>query len=210
MSGPPTTWSTPGGPSGPPCSPSCSGSDPGGSPSRSICSSQAKAFEARRQLRRSHVPRVLYTGVTMQAVRSVDLLLAYDWPYDRPFVHLLGEVFAGKGLELLAISPETLEQAFSDLQSGRVAARAFLARASETDKAFLPLESWATANVPPQLNPGPRRRQVWIKTNLHWEFIAAGIHTPHTLAIPSLKERPVLPESPGPSPLGGAFSIQPD
>jgi len=146
----------------------------------------------------------------MESVRSFDLLLAYDWPYDRPFVHLLGEVFAGRGLRLLAVSPETLDQAFAELQSGRVAARAFLDRASDTDKAFLPLESWASVNVPLQLNPGPRRRQIWIKTNLHWEFISAGIHTPHTLAIPSLKKRPVLPEPPDLTPLGVPFSIKPD
>src|SRR3990172_10239515 len=128
------------------------------------------AFPTRRLLRGGRILRALYPGIIMQAVHSVDLLLAYDWPYDRPFVHLLGEVFDGQGLHLLAVSPDTLEQAFSDLKSGRVAARAFLDRASDTDKAFIPLESWATANVPLQLNPGPRRRQVWIKTNLHWEL----------------------------------------
>jgi hypothetical protein len=145
-----------------------------------------------------------------EMVRSADLLLAYDWPYDRPFIQLLGEVFTQRGLDLLAVSPDTLEREFDELRSGRVTARAFLDRASDTDKAFLPLESWAAEHIPLQLNPGHRRREVWIKTNLHWEFIAAGIHTPHTLAIPSLEKMPVLPGPPDLTPLGVPFSIKPD
>jgi hypothetical protein len=146
----------------------------------------------------------------IEPVRSADLLLAYDWPYDRPFVQLLREVFARHGLDLLAVSPETLDSSFADLLAGRVRARAFLDRASDTDRAFLPLESWAAEHIPLQLNPGQRRRQVWIKTNLHWDFIAAGIHTPHTLAIPSLKTLPELPQKPDLTPLGVPFSIKPD
>lgn len=145
-------------------------------------------------------------GTALQA----DLLLAYDWPYDQPFVDLLEEVFAGRGLRLLTVSPETLEQAFEQLASGQVVARAFLDRASDTSTAFLPLEAWAEHHIPIQLNPGWRRRQVWIKTNLHWEFIHAGIHTPHTLAIPSLEQQPDLTDPPDLTPLGVPFSIKPD
>jgi hypothetical protein len=145
-----------------------------------------------------------------EALRQADLLLAYDWPYDRPFVDLLGEVFTARGLDLLAVSPETLEGDFGDLQAGRVKTRAFLDRASDTDKDFLPLEAWAATNIPLHINPGQRRRQVWVKTNLHWEFIAGGIHTPYTLAIPSLKQTPQLTEVPDLTPLGVPFSIKPD
>src|SRR4030066_75817 len=86
-------------------------------------------------------------GTMQDSPRStVDFLLAYDWPYDAPFIRLLeGE--------------------------------------------FRPA--------------GP-------KTNLPWEFIRAGVYTPHTIPIPALRQMPVLDERPDISPLGVPFSVKPD
>jgi hypothetical protein len=140
----------------------------------------------------------------------VDFLLAYDWPYDEPFIRLLEGEFRVAGLSFLAITPDNLTRVLDDLMSGRLSAFAFLDRASDTDPAFLPAEAWAKENVPHILNPGPLRRHVWHKTNLHWEFIRAGVNTPHTIPVPSLHQMPTLEPIPDISPLGVPFSVKPD
>ena len=144
------------------------------------------------------------------APQIADLLLAYDWPYDEPFVVLLGEVLQSAGLSLLPVSAERLSGTLGDLQAGRRTARAYLDRASDTDLAFRPLDEWALQHVRLHLNPSARRRQIWHKTRLHWEFIQAGIHTPYTIAIPSLERQPALNPPPDFGALGSPFSIKPD
>jgi hypothetical protein len=140
----------------------------------------------------------------------IDLLLAYDWPYDRPFLSLLDETLASAGGALLPIGPENLAGALDRLRAANTPPRAYLDRATDTSPEFGPLDDWAERNIPLHLNPGERRRQAWYKTNLHWAFIRAGIHTPYTIAIPSMRRQAAL-EPPADLPaLGLPFSIKPD
>jgi len=157
----------------------------------------------------------LYTGAVTDSREAPagpppDLLLAYDWPYDEPFVSLLRKTLQASGQSLEAISPENLPSALAALDSGRLSGRAYLDRASDTSPAFRPLDEWAQRSIPLHINPGERRRQVWHKTNLHWEFITAGIHTPYTIAIPAYARQPVLEPPPNLTELGIPFSIKPD
>jgi hypothetical protein len=140
----------------------------------------------------------------------VDLLLTYDWPYDEPFVGLLSQTFNRAGRSLVAVSPPRLSATLLDLQAGRLKPRAYLDRASDTTPDFQPLDDWAQRHIPVQLNPGERRRQIWHKTNLHWDFIAAGIHTPYTIAIPAWRRHPLLEPPADLAALGVPFSIKPD
>ncbi len=158
--------------------------------------------------------RLRYTGrvdATAEACRAdkLDLLLTYDWPYDEPFVGLLDDTLRAAGRQLLAVSPSNRTAVEAELRSGRRAPAAFLDRAADTDPDFHALESWAVSHVPLQLNPAGRRRQIWRKTNLHWEFISAGLHTPYTLVAPSLRRQPTI-QPPDLTPLGVPFSIKPD
>ncbi len=139
-----------------------------------------------------------------------DLLLAYDWPYDEPFLEILTSGFAAAGLRLASVSPRGLLRSLEALQAGHLTSRAYLDRASDTSPEFGPLDEWAERNVALHLNPGERRRLIWYKTNLHWEFIAAGIHTPYSIAIPSLRRQPTLDPPTDLAALGRPFSIKPD
>lgn len=141
---------------------------------------------------------------------SVDFLLAYDWPYDLPFIRLLEVELRVAGLSFLPVSPENLTRVMDDLVGGRLSVFAFLDRASDTDPSFLPLEAWTGEHVPHVLNPGALRRRVWHKTNLHWEFIRAGVNTPHTIPVPSFHQLSTLDQIPDLSPLGVPFSVKPD
>ncbi len=139
-----------------------------------------------------------------------DLLVAYDWPYDRPFLALLDETLRGRGAGLWPVGPEGLAAAVETLRGGALHPRAYLDRATDTSPEFGPLDDWAERNIAVHINPGERRRQAWYKTNLHWAFIEAGIHTPYTIAIPSMHREPAL-EPPENLPLLGVpFSIKPD
>lgn len=141
---------------------------------------------------------------------AADLLLAYDWPYDEPFIALLAARLEAHGASLLAVSPESLGQVLAQAQRGCLRARVFLDRASDTSPEFGPLDEWAERHVSRHINLGHHRRRAWYKTNLHWAFIAAGIHTPYTIAIPSFHRQPEL-EPPHDLPaLGQPFSIKPD
>lgn len=145
----------------------------------------------------------------MPAAR-VDLLLTYDWPYDEPFLALLSESLREAGSSVMLVSPRQRTEAWERMRSGNVEARAFLDRAVDTDPSFQILEDWAVEHVALHINPATRRREVWRKTNLHWDFIRAGLHTPYTLVVPSLRRSQAVEPRPDLSPLGMPFSIKPD
>ena len=142
--------------------------------------------------------------------RAVDLLLTYDWPYDEPFLGLLAQALRAVGRSLVSVNPQSVAGTFERLQRGDFTARAFFDRAADTDLAFEPLEAWAEAHVPLLLNPAADRRRVWKKSNVRWEFIRAGLHTPHTIVIPAWSRQPVLDPLSNLAPLGATFAIKPD
>jgi hypothetical protein len=144
------------------------------------------------------------------APETADLLLAYDWPYDGPFLTLLEQQLSAIGQSLVGVNPKRLSEAFLRLRQGDLTARAFLDRAADTDPTFEPLEAWAAEHVPVLLNPPADRRRVWKKSNLHWEFIRAGVHTPYTLMVPAWNRQRALDAPPDLSPLGKPFAIKPD
>jgi len=142
--------------------------------------------------------------------RAADLLVSYDWPYDEPFLDRLDQALRAAGRSLVTVSPRSLADTFERLRRGELTTRVFLDRAADTDPAFEPLEAWAEANVTLLLNPPSDRRRIWRKSNVHWEFIRAGLHTPYTLLVPAWKQQPVLDALPDLTPLGSAFAIKPD
>jgi hypothetical protein len=144
------------------------------------------------------------------APETADLLLAYDWPYDGPFLGLLEQHLSAISQSLLSVNPQRLAETSLRLRQGDLTARAFLDRAADTDPAFEPLENWAAEHVPVLLNPPADRRRVWKKSNLHWKFIRAGVHTPYTLMVPAFSRQPILDVPPDISPLGKPFAIKPD
>jgi len=148
--------------------------------------------------------------VSVMDPRAVDLLLTYDWPYDEPFLGLLAQALRAVGRSHVTVNPQSVADTFERLQRGDFTARAFLDRAVDTDLAFEPLEAWAEAHVPLLLNPAADRRRVWKKSNVHWEFIRAGLHTPHTIVIPAWSRQPVRDPLSDLDPLGATFAIKPD
>jgi hypothetical protein len=139
-----------------------------------------------------------------------DLLLAHDWPYDAPFLELLSAAFAARGLRLVGVGPEEVAEALAALDSGRLTARVFLDRASDTSPAFLPLAERAARSGMIALNPTEKQRIAWRKTRLHWRFIDAGVHTPYLIAVPSLQRQAAIDVPHDLPALGLPFCVKPD
>ena len=60
----------------------------------------------------------------------VDLMLAYDWPNDEPFMSLLAQVMEVSGLELGTAGSASLGMTFQRLGRSDLQAQAFLDRAA--------------------------------------------------------------------------------
>ena len=143
-------------------------------------------------------------------IERADLLLAHDWPYDAPFLQLLEERFAALGLHLWCVGPDRLPAVLAGLLERRLTARAFLDRASDTSPEFLPLVAWAEGTEVHAVNPPQRQRIAWRKTNLHWEFLRAGLLVPALIAVPALQLVPTLPSPQDLPALGQPFCVKPD
>jgi hypothetical protein len=149
-------------------------------------------------------------GGHRSVIERVDLLLAHDWPYDAPFLELLKARFADRGLRLRCVGPQELLPVLAALDAGQLTSRAFLDRASDTSPEFLPLVEWAGHAQVHVLNPVARQRIVWRKTNLHWEFLRAGMFVPYLIPVPSLERQAVIPVPHDLGALGSPFCVKPD
>jgi len=137
-----------------------------------------------------------------------DLCLTWNWEYDTDFVRLLETACQAHGLSLLQITPDNLAASLNQLNSSETTFGALLDRASEVDERFLSVEAWAFTQDAYRINP--REASLWSedKATMHLEFIAHGLHTPHTIILPPFAEKPNIPP-PNLSPLGNPFVIKP-
>lgn len=137
-----------------------------------------------------------------------DLCLAWNWQYDADFVHLVEAASVARGVSLLQVTPESLEQGLAGLENGEISYRTLLDRASESDPRFQPLVDWAIQRGSFCVNP--QKQTIWSvdKATMHLEFISHGLSTPHTIILsPFAKNSSIhLPDL---APLGSSFAIKP-
>jgi hypothetical protein len=137
-----------------------------------------------------------------------DLCLAWNWEYDVDFVHLIEAACAARGVSLLQVTPQSLDQVLVGLQNGEIAYRILYDRASESDPRFQPLVDWATRHKSFTINP--QVRTIWSadKATMHLEFINRGLYTPYTIILSPYSKNSSIPSS-DLEPLGGSFAIKP-
>jgi hypothetical protein len=137
-----------------------------------------------------------------------DLCLAWNWEYDADFVRLIEADCAARGVSLLQVTPESLDQVLAGLENGEVAFKALFDRASDSDPRFQPLVEWAIWQRAFSVNP--QKRCIWSgdKATMHLEFISRGLYTPYTIILsPYSKHASLRPPDLGL--LGGSFAIKP-
>jgi hypothetical protein len=139
-----------------------------------------------------------------------DLFLIFESPYDDHFADLLSQVCKDMGHTVLGVCQENVDAISTRLNTETLPACVCLDLAAGMEPSLLPVEQWADENIRIHLNPSDRRRQVWRKTNLHWEFIHAGVDTPYTIAVPALERVPDLESPHDLGCLGVPFSAKPD
>ena len=137
-----------------------------------------------------------------------DLCLAWNWEYDADFVHLIEAACAARGLSLLQVTSDSLDQVLAGMQNGEISYRSLFDRASESDPRFQPLVDWATRHRTFCMNPQKRTRWSGDKATMHLEFISRGLQTPYTIILSPYSKYSSI-DSCDLAPLGGSFAIKP-
>lgn len=140
--------------------------------------------------------------------QAFDIVIAWNWEHDADFVTLLDAACRARDLSLLQVTPNTLASALARLNAGDAMPRLLIDRAWDIDEAFYPLADWGRAHNVRIVNDRPLALRAWDKATMHLEFIAAGLHTPHTIVLPPFSEQPALPP-PDLTPLGERFILKP-
>jgi hypothetical protein len=137
-----------------------------------------------------------------------DLCLAWNWEYDADFVHMIEVACAARGVSLLQVTPDTLDQVLSSLEKKEISYKTLFDRASDSDARFQPLVAWAIRHRSFCVNP--QKRTLWSgdKATMHLEFISHGIYTPHTIILSPYTKYSLINQC-NLEPLGGSFAIKP-
>ncbi len=141
-------------------------------------------------------------------MQHFDLLLAWNWEYDRDFIGLLGTACASHGLTFLPVGIDNLETVLGGLQGGELTISTFMDRASDTDPRFLGLLELIRKKEIFQINPHDQATWSTDKATMHLEFISRGLDTPYTILLPPVCEQPDLPILEL-HPLGERFAVKP-
>jgi hypothetical protein len=137
-----------------------------------------------------------------------DFCLAWEWQYDKEFVHLLETACQDQQISLLQVTPLNLENTLQSLNNNELAFQAFLDRASDENPNYVPLVDWAHRQGVYRINPYGLARRAWNKASCHVTFTQAGLYAPDTYFLPSCNEQPDL-EPLDISPLGCCLSVKP-
>ncbi|MCU0611441.1 MAG: YheC/YheD family protein, partial [Candidatus Eisenbacteria bacterium] len=140
--------------------------------------------------------------------RRVDLCLAWNWEHDAAVVGVLERGCLDRGVELLQVTPENLDVVVALLESDQLEFSVLFDRASDVDARFLPLVEWARRRGCRQINAHDRAVASRNKASMHLECIAAGLHTPHTIILPSVVEQERVPAL-DLSAMGDRFCVKP-
>ena len=137
-----------------------------------------------------------------------DLCLAWNWEYDDAFAGIMANTCRNKGLTLLQIRPDNLNENICALHNQQINFRAFFDRASEADSKFMPFVHWVREHNIFSINRYEKASRACDKALMHPDLIHNGLYVPYTIILPSFQEMPYL--SPADlTPLGESFTIKP-
>lgn len=137
-----------------------------------------------------------------------DLAVAWSWEHDTAFLEAVRVACRERGLSLLEVDEDSLHPVLEALNRHEIGFRVLLDRAGDVDEEFRALGEWGRWHGARVVNDQPVAERAWDKATMHFEFIAAGIHTPYTIVLAPYEDEPDLPE-PDLAPLGSRFLIKP-
>jgi len=130
-------------------------------------------------------------GVNEQR-RIVDLGVAWEWEYDADFVRTLADACHRHQLSIELIQPGNLPAAQREQAAGRLRFRAFLDRASDNLKEFLPFGQAVAAHGARMINHYQQMAWCMDKATMHLEFLANGLLVPHTIILSAYDHEPEI------------------
>jgi glutathione synthase/RimK-type ligase-like ATP-grasp enzyme len=141
------------------------------------------------------------------ASMQYDLCLPWYWEYDDVFVEMVNRACVEQGISLWQITPDNLLESIGSLYKETAAFKTLLNR-GQGEPTFDPVSRWAREHGARRINPDEASAWSEDKSTMHYEFIHAGLNTPHTIVLASFLEVPVLPPV-DLTPLGDNFVIKP-
>jgi len=125
----------------------------------------------------------------MDAPRTYDLAVAWNWEYDREFINQIKDTAIRNNISVLEIHAENVDSIFNLHRRGGIQFHYFLDRASDEDEQFQPLARYVlaqyragTGTVRP-INPHDYVILAADKATMHLEFLSHGIEVPYTIII---------------------------
>ncbi len=112
-----------------------------------------------------------------------DLGIAWNWEYDRDFVHAVEHACAAAHISTYRIEPHNVDETLKHIHSGKIAFHSLLDRASDADETFVPLTRFIVKSGAYIINHFDNIDRAKDKATMHLEFIANGLNAPYTLII---------------------------
>jgi hypothetical protein len=141
---------------------------------------------------------------------AYDVCLASDWDYDRDLFAVLEAELQSLGHSTFCVWPHNLAETVGRLESGALAFRYLIDRATNTSPEFLELHRLSALHGAGVLDSPAALAWASDKATMHLEFLTAGIPVPHTLILDPYQIHPELTVGlPMLAPLGTPFVIKP-
>jgi len=124
--------------------------------------------------------------------REIDLGIAWEWQYDAEFVKGLADAGHARGLSVQLIHTRDLPAAQRDFTGGKIRFRAFLDRASDNVKEFLPFGKAIAKSGARMINTYAQMAWCIDKATMHMEFLANGLHVPYSIILSAYDHEPEI------------------
>ena len=116
--------------------------------------------------------------------------IAYNWPYDADFVHLLDRACHAAGLTSYIVNPQNLQQTMLEVSNAERCFQWFLDRASDDDRGFLQLNHLLQTGSVRFLNAHDRYLRAIDKAEIHYDLLTTGLRLPVTVVLPPHDRQP--------------------
>ena len=124
--------------------------------------------------------------------RSSDIFfgIAYNWPFDADFVHMLDRACHQAGLTSFIVNTQNLQQTVLEVNNDERRFHWFLDRASDEDKHFLALNHLLQSKNAHFLNAHDRYVRAIDKAEIHADLLTSGLRLPVTIVLPAHDRQP--------------------
>ncbi|MBN2143291.1 MAG: hypothetical protein JW774_01585 [Candidatus Aureabacteria bacterium] len=126
-------------------------------------------------------------------MKTYDLAIIWEWPFDEPFNRLIQDQFSKKNLAILFVNIDNVLFVENKVSKGEIRFNWYLDRASESDPRFLPLIQMCQLFKFKAINSPRRVQRILNKAYLHKLFLKHGISVPQTLILPPFSKKTELP-----------------